>query len=242
MEQRDPRMKLTVACIFACAALWATSPAGLGLLSFLVAATALASRVQVFAMVRRLRSVLWFVIIIGGINAFTRSGEVVWEFAGVIATREGLEAGGVLSLRIVLLLSSSLVFVQTTSIPEMMDGLETLLQPIRRFAGPVLQVIAIALNFVPLLIHTARRIKMMQIARGADVERRFIGQIRFARSATLPLFVSAFRGAEQLALAMEARGYDPMIERSHYGELRMQTLDWICLFAVLTGCIVAVLI
>jgi energy-coupling factor transport system permease protein len=171
---------------------------------------------------------------------FTLSGDTVFELGGLFATREGLITGLVLSAKIVLMLWTSLIFVSTTTIPGVIDAMETLGRPFRKRLGPVIMVMNLTLNFVPSLVHTAQRIKIAQIARGADLDSGFSRQLHFAFSAALPLFASAFRSSEQLALAMESRCYDPSIERSHFSTLRMAAPDWLvaagifCCLAVFT--------
>ena len=119
----------------------------------------------------------------------------------------------------------------------MIDAIEALLAPLRRNAGPVILTLTITLNFIPLLIRTAQDIKLAHIARGADVDSSFIKQVRFAASAAVPLFVSAFRSSQHLAEAMEARGYDPARERTEWQSLRMTQRDWLVLVLLcgLTG-------
>ena len=171
---------------------------------------------------------------------FTLSGDTLFEVAGLFATRGGLVTGLVLSAKIVLMLWTSVIFVSTTSIAGVMDAIETIGRPIRRRFGPVIMVMNLTLNFVPTLVHTAQRIKIAQIARGADVDSGFPRQLHFAFSAALPLFASAFRSSEQLALAMESRCYDPSMERTHFSTVRMTAVDWLvaagmlCCLAVFT--------
>jgi energy-coupling factor transport system permease protein len=131
-----------------------------------------------------------------------------------------------------LLLAGATVFVRTTSVVSMIDGIETSLHPLRRQLGPIIQVLTIALNFVPLLIRSAQQLKTAQLARGAEPDKNLIRQIRFAISASVPLFVTTLRSSEQLALAMESRCYDPTAERSTFARLRMSAVDWITLGAV----------
>lgn len=233
----DPRVTLSNTCLLSVATLWTDSVAGLILVAMFLTILALLTRIDLLSLTRRFRTVFWFVAIITGVNAFTQDGQVLWEFSGFLATREGLVTGLVLSGRIILLLAASAILVQKTSLSEIIDGLEILLSPIRRYAGPFIRILVIALHFVPLLIQTTRRIKMVQIARGADVETKFIGQIRFARSAAVPLFISALRSSDQLALAMDARGYDPSANRSYYGQLTMRAIDWFMLTLAAACCV-----
>jgi len=235
----DPRVTLLSTCLLSVATLWTDSVAGLALVAIFLTIFALIIRLDLLAMTKRFRTLFWFVAIITGVNAFTQDGQVLWEFSGFLATQEGFATGLTLSGRIILLLAASAMLVQKTSISDMIDSLEVLLRPIRRYAGPFIRILVIALHFVPLLIQTTRRIKMVQIARGADVETKFIGQIRFARSAAVPLFISALRSSDQLALAMDARGYAPSANRSYYGQLTMRAIDWFLLTLAVACCVVA---
>jgi energy-coupling factor transport system permease protein len=235
----DPRGKLACACLSSLGILWADSVTGLTAMAAFVVSFGLMTGMDLPFLAKRFSSVFWFVVIVISLNTFTRDGEVLGEFAGLIATREGLEAGVFLSTRVFLLLVSSVFFVRSTPLSELTDGITVLARPIRKHAGPIIQVLVIALHFVPLFIQRARRIKMVQIARGADVETRFLGQIRFARAAVVPLFVGSLRAADQLALAMDARCYEPSAFRTSYAELTMRAADLAMLVAAAACCIVS---
>jgi energy-coupling factor transporter transmembrane protein EcfT len=119
----------------------------------------------------------------------------------------------------------SIVFAATTSLPDLTDAVERMLHPLGRNMRAISAMIMLTLQYVPLFIRNARAIKMAQISRGADLDSRWSSQVRFALSAALPLFVSAFRTSSQLSLAMEARGFDPGIRRSAYSQLHPGARD-----------------
>ncbi|MCZ6776804.1 MAG: energy-coupling factor transporter transmembrane component T [Ignavibacteria bacterium] len=227
VEGLDPRTKFFVAFLLAAQTLLFSSIEAIATTSLIILLAVIASRVTMLKLIVRVRTIVWFLIIITSVNMFTVSGDILFELEGLIATKEGLALGLRLSVKIVLLLWCSLLFVWNTSIESVLEGIETVFRPLRKRFGSVTLLMSITLNFVPLLIRTAQRIKTAQIARGADIDSNFFRQVRFAFSASVPLFAAAFRSSQQLALAMEARCYDPSVERSVYSKLKMERSDWV---------------
>jgi energy-coupling factor transporter transmembrane protein EcfT len=233
IERLDPRVKFISLALLTLQVFAFPSRSSLIAASIVVTVAAITARIPILLLLKRLLSVSFFICLIVGINTFTMSGDVLFESLGMYATREGLRQGIVLSTQLVLLLFAATVFVQTTSIPTMIDAIEIALKPVHRHLGPVVQVLAIALNFVPLLIQSAHQIKKAQIARGARIDKNIIRQLRFGFSATIPLFAMTIRSSEHLALAMESRCYDPLVERSHFGILAMKRSDWLTLLLII---------
>lgn len=234
VEQLDPRLKFFSLLVLALQIFAFTSITPM-IAAFLVLVLAIGSaRISFSSLLKRMTSVSVFVILIIAVHTFTISGDVVFQFMGMYATREGLIQGALLSARIVLLLVAATVFVRTTPIPSIIDGIEMTLRPIRKRVGAIIQVLTLSLNFVPMLIQSAQQIKKAQIARGAEPDRNIIRQLGFAFSSAVPLFAMSLRSSEHLALAMESRCYNPLAERSHYSRLRMVPRDW------LTACFVVV--
>jgi energy-coupling factor transport system permease protein len=227
VERLDSRTKFFVAFILAAQTLLFNSIDAVATTSLFILLTVIASRVSILSLLIKVRTVIWFLAIITSINMFTVSGDAIFELGSLIATEDGLALGLKLSTKIVLLLWSSLLFVWNTSIESMLEGIETVFRPLRKRFGSLILLMSITLNFVPLLIRTAQRIKTAQIARGADVDSNFSRQVYFAFSAAMPLFAAAFRSSQQLALAIEARCYDPSVERSLYSQLKMERADWV---------------
>ncbi len=233
IELLDPRVKLFGLMVLAIQVLLVHAPFGTAGAAVIVAATTLLSPITLRSLLSKILRVAWFVVFVTLLNTFTLSGEVFVEMFGFYGTVEGLTHGLMLSSRLVLLLFLSFLFTQTTTTAEIMDAFESVLAPFRRWLGPTLLVVGLTVNFVPMLIQSAQQIKRAQLARGADVEAGFFPQLRFAFSAALPLFVSAFRSSHHLAEAMEARGYDPHVERTVFNTLHMNTRDWFALLILL---------
>lgn len=240
IEQLDPRVKLFGLMVLAFQLLLVQASSAITGAAAVVVGTTALSPISFRSLFSKMLRVAWFVLFVTVLNTFTLSGEVFVEVFGFYGTVEGLTQGLLLSARLVLLLFLSFLFTQTTTTAEMMDAFESFLVPFRRALGPTMLVLGLTVNFVPMLIQSAQQIKRAQLARGADADAGFVQQIRFAFSAALPLFVSAFRSSHHLAEAMEARGYDPHIERTVFATLRMKRMDWFA-FLILIGEVTLVL-
>lgn len=178
---------------------------------------------------RSLRPVLFILFFTVTINLFWTRGEVVWRLWRLAVTREGLQVAGMMSTRLMLLVTSAALLTLTTSPIALTDGLERLLAPGKRFGIPAHELalmLTIALRFIPTLIDEADKIMKAQMARGADFAHG--GIVQRARSLLpllVPLFVSSFRRADELATAMEARCYRGGEGRTRLRELRYSGLD-----------------
>ena len=154
--------------------------------------------------------------------------------------------GGYIGLRLVLLILLSTLLTLTTSPLRLTDGLESLLSPLRRLNGPVHELammMTIALRFVPTLLEELDRIMKAQKARGVDFEHGTImRRLRAIVPVLVPLFLSAFRRADELALAMEARCYRGGEGRTQMKELRVGRIDYaaVAVFALGAAAICAV--
>ena len=166
-------------------------------------------------------------------NIFFTDGEPIFQWAFIKITREGLKNAVFMVLRVMLLVAGTFLLTYTTSPLAITDGLERLLGPLKKIGVPVYELslmMSIALRFIPTLIEETDRILSAQKARGADFE---TGRLRDRAKALLPLliplFVSAFRRADELALAMECRCYSGGEGRSRMKELRFAGRDILAL-------------
>ncbi len=225
LQLLDPRTKFFALILVGAQTFFLRSPWIIVFTAIVVVIGVVLSPITIRMLVKQIPRVFWFVLFITIVNTFTVSGKVLFEYGEMYGTYEGLREGLLLSARIVLLLLLSYLFVQTTSITEMLDGTEAMLSPFRRRIGTGTLLLSLTLNFVPLIIQSAQRIKAAQIARGADVDSSFLRQVRFASAAALPLFVSAFRSSQHLAEAMEARCYDATANRTPFSKLKMNVHD-----------------
>ncbi len=211
LHRLDPRVKLTGTLVFI-VSLFAFSSVS----SYLAATAALIvmiviSEVPPGFMLRGLRTIFLLMLITALFNMFLTPGDPIVKVWKLQITREGVEMAIHMAFRLSYLIIGSSIMTLTTTPNQLTDGLETGLHWMNRIHVPVHEIammMSIALRFIPILMEETNRIMSAQISRGADFESG--GPIRKAKSLIpllIPLFVSAFRRANDLALAMEARGY-----------------------------------
>lgn len=247
VHKLDPRTKLLMVIayivgVFLVKDLWGFIPVGV----FLLAAI-LVSRVPLKSILKSLKAVLLIVILTAILNVlFYKEGQVLWSWWRISITVEGLLTALRLALRLVLLVLGTTLLTLTTTPMNLTDGMESLMKPLKYIRVPVHDIaliMSIALRFIPILMEEVDKIMLAQKARGAAFDN---GNI-FKRAKALlpiliPLFVSALRRAEELALALDARCYNATHNRTKMKRLRFGYRDLIAalLTAVLIVLIVAV--
>ena len=181
---------------------------------------------------------LWIIVAFTwGIHLFSAPGEVFFRIGPLGATYEGLRLGFFMSSRLVLLIAFSSLLTFTTSPLALTDGIEQILKPFKKIGVPaheLAMMMTIALRFIPTLLEETDRIMKAQTARGADFSSG--GLVKRARNMVpllVPLFISAFRRADDLAIAMEARCYRGGENRTRMKKLRFGKIDLICSIALL---------
>jgi energy-coupling factor transport system permease protein len=241
VHRLDPRTKI-LATVLLTVVLFAirgpSGAAGLGVFTVLLATVIAAGRIPPGYILRGLRPVFWllgFAVVLQVV--FGESGGLpVFHLGPVVITRENLAAGAFYGYRLVLLVVSTTLMTFTTSPMELTDGLERLLRPLRRVRVPVHELalmMTIALRFIPTLLEETEKIMKAQMARGAEFTRGSL--VRRARALVpllVPLFIGAFRRADALALAMEARCYRGGEHRTRMTELRFRAGDYIALAVI----------
>ncbi len=211
IHRLDPRVKLAFTLIYIVSLFVGHGPWCYAFaFAFLVFVIVL-SRVPVKFMVKGLRAMLVILIISALFNLFLVQGEVIFSWWIFRITREGVRMAVMMVVRLVFLVIGSSIMTLTTTPNDLTDGLERSLRFLRVIKVPVHEIammMSIALRFIPILIEEVNKIMKAQIARGADFDTG--GIIKKAKAMIpllIPLFVSAFRRASDLALAMEARCY-----------------------------------
>jgi energy-coupling factor transport system permease protein len=203
------------------------------------------SRLKASFLLRNIASLKWLLIVVFVMHGFLTKGTPLFGTQPGGLTREGLLVGALFAWRIGLMVSIASVLTATTSPVDLGDGLEKLLKPFGRIGVPVHElamISVIALRFVPTLVDEAGRIIKAQIGRGAEFGGGLIARARSAVPVLVPLFASAFRRAEDLALAMDARCYRGAVGRTKYVELRLVRRDFVgfALVGLITACTLAV--
>ncbi len=244
VHRLDPRTKLLMVVVYIVALFLAKWWVSYGvMLAFLVTAVVL-SRIKPKALFRGLKPLIVIMVFTALINLFYSDGEVLVKFWIFRITREGIVQAAFLVLRIMMLVTGTFLMTYTTSPIALTDGMESLLSPLKKLHFPVHELsmmMSIALRFIPTLIEETDKIISAQKARGADFES---GNI-FRRAKALvpilvPLFVSAFRRADELATAMECRCYHGGEGRTKLKQLHYCARDIITLLlgAALLGGII----
>ena len=231
MHRLDPRTKI-VLLFFVLAAIFVfDSPLAYAALTAFTAALIAVSRVPLLLMLKALKPLSWIIAFTFVIHLVSTPGDAffhVWLFD---LTWQGAAKGFFIALRLALLILLSALLTYTTSPLALTDALETLMQPAKRVGVPaheIAMMMTIALRFVPTLIEEADKIMKAQQARGADLtEGSVIERVKGFVPVLVPLFISAFRRADDLALAMEARCYRGGVGRTQMKALRISSIDYV---------------
>ncbi|MCQ2373819.1 MAG: energy-coupling factor transporter transmembrane protein EcfT [Phascolarctobacterium sp.] len=226
IHKLDPRTKLLCTLLFIVAIFFANSPISYGILCGFTLLVILVSRLP-FVMVLKSVKPIWIILLLTlCIHIFTTPGEtILYQYSFLTVTKEGLELGVKMCLRLILLLLFSSILTFTTSPIVLTDGIESLLRPFKCIGVPaheLAMMMTIALRFIPTLLEETDRIMKAQTARGADFESgNIIQRVKNMLPLLIPLFIGAFRRADDLAIAMEARCY-----RGGEGRTRMHQLSY----------------
>lgn len=178
---------------------------------------------------KSIKPLWWILILTFVIQLFTVPGEVLAKLWIFNITYEGLVKGFLISLRLVLLIGVSSLLMLTTSPLMLTDALESLFRPFKRFGFPaheLAMMMTIALRFIPTLMEETDKIIKAQKSRGLDIgEGNFLAKVKSMIPILVPLFISAFRRADDLAMAMEARCYHGGEGRTRMKAMRMHNVD-----------------
>ena len=231
----DPRSKIIVLVLYIVALFLAKSYLAYGILFVLLALSIALSKIRLKTILKGLKPVLLIVIITGLLNLFYTPGEGAplasfWIFT---IYREGIRAALFMIFRIAMLIVGSFLLTYTTSPILLTDGLESLLSPLKVIRLPIHELammMSIALRFIPTLIEETDKIMAAQKARGADFESgNLINKAKAMVPLLVPLFISAFRRADELAVAMECRCYHGGEGRTRMRTLKLAARDWVFL-------------
>lgn len=181
-----------------------------------------------------LRVIIIFTFII---NLFMSQGDIVWTLGPLNVTKEGIDQAFFMAIRLILLVMGTSLLTLTTTPIDLTDGIEQLLNPLKKIGVPaheLAMMMTIALRFIPTLLEETDKIMKAQMARGADFESgNIISRAKGLVPLLVPLFISAFRRADELAMAMEARCYRGGENRTKMKELNMGKRDLVALVATL---------
>ena len=229
IHRLDPRVKIIAAVIYIIELFLVKTFVGFAICFGALAIVVAVAKVPVRYILRGLKPVLLILFFTFFLNMFMIPGTVIWRLGFLKVTLEGLTTAAFMSIRLILLITGSYMMTLTTTPLELTDGLEKLFGPLRIIKVPTHELamtMSIALRFIPTLLEETDKIMKAQQARGADFESgNFIRRAKALVPVLLPLFISAFRIAQDLSYAMEARCYRGGVGRTRMHNMRMGRED-----------------
>ena len=235
LHRMDPRMKIVLTVLYVAAVFVPRNWYGLAAAMLFLAVAVLLSGLPAKLIVKSIRPILPVVVLTAVLNVFyVQGGTTLWEWQFLHVTEKGLISAAFLALRIVCLIVGSSLLTYTTGPTTLTDALERLMNPLKVLRVPVHELammMTIALRFIPTLIEETEKIMAAQKARGADLESgNVIERVKALVPVMIPLFVSSFRRAYELATAMECRCYHGGEGRTRMVQLHTALRDWAAFF------------
>jgi energy-coupling factor transport system permease protein len=230
VHRMDPRSKLLLVFLFVCIVFIANNPITYGILLIYTLAMIMMSQVPLRFILMGLIPVLWLVLFTLLLHLFfTREGDIVVDWGWFKIYEEGIRQGIFISVRFFLLILITSLLTLTTTPIEITDGIEYLFAPLKKVKFPVHELalmISIALRFIPTLMQETDKIMKAQTARGVEFTSGPMKErLKAIVPLLIPLFISSFKRAEELAVAMEARGYRGGEGRTKYRQLSWRFID-----------------
>ena len=243
----DPRFKILLTLAYIILVFFADSLAGYIAVAVFTFVTVTLSKIKISLILKSLKPLALIIGITALINLFFTGGEnVIFQWNFIKVTETGIVNAVNMAMRLIFLVTGSSLLTYTTSPIMLTSGIESLLSPFAAIGLPaheLAMMMTIALRFIPTLLEETEKIIMAQKARGADFESGNI--LRRAKALIpilVPLFISSFRRADELATAMECRCYRGGKNRTSLKQLRISSLDWVSLFCMIVFGTVIVLL
>lgn len=243
IHRMDPRTKIVGTIAFIVALFLVNNMAGYAVAAVFLASAIAISKVPFRFMVKGMKAVVFLLLITILFNMFLTPGETLVTIWKLKITKEGARQAVFMALRLSFLIIGSSLMTLTTTPNNLTDGLEKLLRPLRIVRVPVHEIamiMSIALRFIPILLDETDKIMKAQLARGADFESgNLIKRAKSMVPILVPLFISAFRRANDLAMAMEARCYRGGEHRTKMKPLSYRSRDLLA-YLILAAFVTAV--
>lgn len=244
MHRLDPRVKLIGVFAYIITIFFVDDFISFIPFAILLIAMLYTAKIPIKSIFKSLRPLLFIIIITAIINLFTAPGNTLVSFGKLTITDQGVYRTIFTIIRLVLIILTTSMLTYTTSPMELTDGLEKLFSPLKRFgfpAGELAMMISISLRFIPTLFDEANKIRMAQMARGADFESgNIFNRAKAMIPLLVPLFINSFKRSDELATAMEARMYRIGEDRTKLNEIFMNRTDYLTLFLFLGFCLIMI--
>ncbi|MFJ7471915.1 energy-coupling factor transporter transmembrane component T family protein [Peribacillus frigoritolerans] len=237
MHKMDPRAKLLLVFLFVCVVFLANNVVSYGLLAVFTILLISLSKIPLRYLYNGLKPIFFLIVFTFLLHIlFTKEGELLFEYGWFEIYEGGLIQGLFISIRFTLLILVTSLLTLTTSPISITDGMEELLGPLKKWKMPVHELalmMSIALRFIPTLMEETEKIMKAQTARGVDFSSGPIkDRVKSIVPLLVPLFVSSFKRAEELATAMESRGYRGGEGRTKYRQLNWKTSDSLLMVSI----------
>nr|WP_312579064.1 energy-coupling factor transporter transmembrane component T [Sedimentibacter sp.] len=230
----DPRVKIIITFVFIMSLFLIDSFYAYLIVVLFLGIAITTSKVPVKFVLKGLKPIFLIITITFVINLLMTPGKIIYQVGFIKITEEGLKQAGFMAIRLTLLIMGTSLLTLTTSPIILTDGIESLLKPLKRFGVPaheLAMMMTIALRFIPTLMEETEKIMKAQKSRGADFESgNIINRAKNLVPLLVPLFISAFRRADDLAMAMEARCYRGGDNRTRMRQLKINRGDYVASF------------
>ena len=231
IHRLDPRVKIIATLLFIIELFIVDNFIGFAIAAVCLGTVIAVSKVPFSFIVRGLKPIIIILLFTFTLNMFMIDGRVLWQWGFLRITAEGLRTAVFMAVRLILLIIGSSMLTLCTRPLRLTDGIERLLSPFKRIGVPaheIAMMMTIALRFIPTLLEETDKIMKAQQARGADFETgNLIQRAKSLIPILVPLFVSAFRIAQELAMAMEARCYRGGENRTRMSEMKLKRRDYV---------------
>ncbi|MGX1902000.1 energy-coupling factor transport system permease protein [Thermolongibacillus altinsuensis] len=239
IHRLDPRTKLLMMFFYVFIVFLANNVWTYTLLTLFTLSLLLLSKIPFSFIVKGFKPILWVIVFTLLLHVLmTKEGNMLFQFGWIEIYDKGVQQGFFISLRFLLLIAITTLLTLTTTPIEVTDGMEKLLAPFKRWNMPVHELalmMSISLRFIPTLMEETEKIIKAQAARGVDFSSGpFSERMKAMTSLLIPLFISAFKRAEELAIAMEVRGYRGGEGRTKWRQLTWSYLDTLFMLSLIS--------
>ncbi|KRQ87266.1 Energy-coupling factor transporter transmembrane protein EcfT [Caloramator mitchellensis] len=246
IHKLDPRVKIMLSFLYLITVFVVNNYAGYGIVIVFTLFMIAIAHVPFKYLFNGIKGIIWLIIFTAVLNATLTPGNVLFRLFDVIPfTDKGINLAIFMSLRLILLIIGTSLLTLTTSPIALTDGIERILNPFKRIGLPaheLAMMMTIALRFIPTLLDETDKIMKAQMARGADFDSgSIVKKAKGLIPVLVPLFISAFRRADELALAMEARCYKGGEGRTRLKQLRVSYRDYIAITLFLVFSIICII-
>jgi energy-coupling factor transport system permease protein len=237
IHKLDPRIKIILSFIFIVAVFIVNNFLGYCLIAVFTFSTIFISKVPFKYIFKGLKPIIWIIVFTAVLNIWLTPGNTIYQLGPIKISDKGLSLAIFMVFRLIFLIIGTSLLTLTTTPISLTDGIEKLLNPFKRIGLPaheLAMMMTIALRFIPTLLDETDKIMKAQMARGADFESgNILKRAKNLVPLLVPLFISSFRRADDLAMAMEARCYRGGEGRTRLKQLRVERRDYAAVFVML---------